>query len=92
MYDSLTVDPVMSTGTIEVTMPPTGSDVPVTVAAWLKHPGDRVAEGEPLCVVRWGDQSAEIDSPADGVMRMVTVAARDRVAIGAALAVIDLRG
>ena len=88
MTESITADP--TTTTVEVTMPPTGSDAQVKVTAWLKHPGDRVAEQEALCLVGWGDQAAEIASPATGVLRMVTLGAGDRVAIGGALAVVDV--
>ena len=91
MSETLTQEPAAVTGTVEVTMPATGSELDVTVTAWLKHPGDRVDEGEALCLVGWGDASAEIASSAGGVMRMVTVAAGDRVTIGATLAVVDLR-
>jgi pyruvate/2-oxoglutarate dehydrogenase complex dihydrolipoamide acyltransferase (E2) component len=91
MSDTVATDPAMTTGTVEVTMPPTGSELPVTVSAWLKHPGDRVSEEEAICVVGWGDATAEIASPASGVMRMVTLAAGDDVTIGATLAVVDLR-
>ncbi len=89
----VTTDPAMTTGTVEVTMPPTGSEMPVTVTAWLKHPGDRVGEQEAICLVAWDDATAtaEIASPASGVLRMVTVAAGDTVPVGATLAVVDLR-
>jgi pyruvate/2-oxoglutarate dehydrogenase complex dihydrolipoamide acyltransferase (E2) component len=91
MSETLTREPAAATGTVEVTMPPTGSELETTVTAWLKHPGDRVSEGEALCLIGWGDAGAEIASPAGGVMRMVTVAAGDRVTIGATLAVVDVR-
>jgi pyruvate/2-oxoglutarate dehydrogenase complex dihydrolipoamide acyltransferase (E2) component len=87
----VTTDPAMTTGTVEVTMPPTGSEEKVTVTAWLKHPGDGVGEHEAICLVGWGDATAEIASPASGVLRMVTVAAGDTVTVGATLAVVDLR-
>lgn len=87
----VTTDPATTTGTVEVTMPPTGSEAQVTVTAWLKHPGDRVSEQEAICLVGWGDATAEVASPAHGVMRMVTVAAGDAVPVGATLAVVDLR-
>jgi len=81
----------MTTGTVEVTMPPTGSEMPVTVTAWLKHPGDRVEQQEAICVVGWGDATAEVASPASGVLRMVTLAAGDKATVGGTLAVVDLR-
>jgi 2-oxoglutarate dehydrogenase E2 component (dihydrolipoamide succinyltransferase) len=76
-------------GTVEVTMPSTGSDAQVAVQAWLKHPGDRVAADEAICVVNWGADVAEVASPAAGVLRMVTASAGQRVVVGSALAVID---
>ena len=71
-------------------MPATGSETPVTVTAWLKHPGEIVADQEAICVVEWGEDSAELASPADGVLRMVTVAAGERVIVGSTLAVVDV--
>ena len=91
MSDTVATGPATTTGTVEVTMPPTGSELPVTVTAWLRNPGDGVAEQEALCVVGWGDATAEIATPASGVMRMVTLAAGDSVTIGATLAVVDVR-
>ena len=88
--ETVTEDPAAAASTIEVTMPPTGSETQVTVTGWIKHPGDRVAEHEPICLVDWGDDTAEVASPATGVMRMVTVAAGEQVTVGATLAVIDL--
>ena len=78
-----------ASSTVEVTMPATGSEAPITVAAWLKQPGERVSGQEAICVVEWESQRAELASPADGVLRMVTVAARQRVIAGSTLAVID---
>jgi pyruvate/2-oxoglutarate dehydrogenase complex dihydrolipoamide acyltransferase (E2) component len=90
MAESFTADPSMTTGTVEVTMPSTGSDAQVKVTAWLKHPGDKVAEHEAICIVGWGDHAAEVASPAPGVLRMVTLAAGDRVGVGGTLAVVDV--
>lgn len=89
MNTTLAREPAQATATIEVTMPATGSETQVTVSAWLKHPGDSVVEQEPICLVDFSGSSAEIGSPATGVLRMVTVAAGERVTVGAALAVID---
>ena len=76
-------------GTVDVTMPATGADAPVTIAAWLKRPGERVAEGEVLCVVDFGAGKAEVGSPATGTLRMVTAGAGEQIAVGASLAVVD---
>jgi pyruvate/2-oxoglutarate dehydrogenase complex dihydrolipoamide acyltransferase (E2) component len=81
---------LLAGATIEVTMPPTGSEAPVTLIAWLKHPGETVASQEAICVVEWGESSAEVATPADGVLRMVTVAAGERLIVGSTLAVVDV--
>jgi pyruvate/2-oxoglutarate dehydrogenase complex dihydrolipoamide acyltransferase (E2) component len=49
-----------------------------------------VSEHEGLCVVDWEEGRAEVAAPATGVLRMVTAAAGERVALGATLAVIDV--
>ena len=77
-------------GTVEVTMPSPGVDTEITVSAWLKRPGETVTEQEAICVVGWGTDRAEIASPATGVLRMVTLAAGQPVAVGSTLAVIDV--
>jgi pyruvate dehydrogenase E2 component (dihydrolipoamide acetyltransferase) len=77
-------------GTIEVTMPETGSAGGAAVVAWLKQPGRRVEAGEPICLVAWDDVTAEVTSPATGVLRMLALAAGNRAATGTSLAVIDV--
>ncbi len=77
-------------GTIEVTMPETGSADGAAVVAWLKQPGRRVEAGEPICLVAWDDVTAEVTSPATGVLRMLALAAGHRAATGTSLAVIDV--
>ena len=83
-------EPATASGTVEMTMPSPGIDAQPKVVAWLKHPGDTVSADEALCVVQWADGSAEVASPARGVLRMVTASAGQAVAIGATLAVIDV--
>jgi pyruvate/2-oxoglutarate dehydrogenase complex dihydrolipoamide acyltransferase (E2) component len=90
MPDNETMTAGHTSGTVEVTMPATGADSRVALTAWLKHPGDRVSEGEAICVVELATGSAEVGSPAAGVLRMVTAAAGQTVPVGAALAVIDV--
>jgi pyruvate/2-oxoglutarate dehydrogenase complex dihydrolipoamide acyltransferase (E2) component len=90
MPDNETTTPGRTSGTVEVTMPATGADSRVVLTAWLKHPGDSVTEGEAICVVEMVSGSAEVGSPAAGVLRMVTAAAGETVPVGAALAVIDV--
>jgi pyruvate/2-oxoglutarate dehydrogenase complex dihydrolipoamide acyltransferase (E2) component len=75
--------------TVEVTMPDTGSPDGARVIAWRRRPGEPVEADEPLCVVAWDGNTAEIDSPAAGVLRMLAVGAGHRAATGATLALID---
>lgn len=71
-------------------MPETGSAGGAAVVAWLKQPGRRVEAGEPICLVAWDDVTAEVTSPATGVLRMLALAAGNRAATGTSLAVIDV--
>ena len=60
-----------------------------TLAAWLKHPGDRVTAGEPIAEVETDKTTVEIEAPADGVLADIRVAAGTRdIAVGALLAVV----
>ncbi len=54
---------------LDVLMPPLGESVREgLLARWLKQPGDRVREGEPLCEVETDKVSLEIPAPASGVL------------------------
>jgi pyruvate/2-oxoglutarate dehydrogenase complex dihydrolipoamide acyltransferase (E2) component len=75
--------------TVEVTMPESGSPAGALVIAWRRRPGEPVEADEPLCVVAWDGNTAEIDSPASGVLRMLAVGAGNRAATGETLALID---
>ena len=77
-------------GTVEVTMPETGSPDGASVLAWLKQPGDQVEAEEPICLVTWDDVTAEVASPATGVMRMLALAPGNRALSGGSLAIIDV--
>jgi len=77
--------------TVDVTMPETGSDAGTTVIGWMKEPGQAVEADEPICLVSWDGTTAEIGSPATGVLRMLAVAAGMTVAAGTSLALIDTR-
>ncbi len=77
--------------TIDVTMPETGADGGATVVAWLKEPGQPVELDEPICLVSWNGTTAEIGSPANGVLRMLAVGGGMTVPTGTSLALIDIR-
>ena len=70
-------------------MPDTGSEAEAAVVAWLKQPGDLVEAEEPICLVAWEELTAEVTSPAAGVLRMLALAAGHHAPTGASLAVID---
>ena len=75
---------------VEVTMPVTGSEAGAQVLDWRRAPGEAVSVDEPLCVVSVNGVTAEIDSPASGVLRTVVVAPGQRATAGATLALIDV--
>ena len=43
------------------------------VLQWMRHPGDRVSQGEVLALVETDKVVAEMPSPKDGVLRELTV-------------------
>ena len=77
--------------TVDVTMPETGSEAGTTVVAWLVEPGQQVELDEPICLVSWDGTTAEVGSPATGVLRMLSVGAGVTVPTGTSLALIDTR-
>lgn len=60
-----------------------------TVVAWLQPEGARLRRGEPLVQVETDKAVEEIEAPSDGVLRRILVAPGKKVAVGAALAVIE---
>ena len=78
---------------VSVSMPQLGESVTEgTVTRWLKHEGDHVAADEPLLEVSTDKVDTEIPSPVSGILRGITVAEDETVAVGAELAVIDRDG
>src|SRR6266571_4706624 len=79
--------------TVTVSMPQLGESVTEgTVTRWLKKEGERVEADEPLLEVSTDKVDTEIPSPVSGVLRGITVAEDETVAVGAELAVIDEEG
>src|ERR1700689_3157085 len=75
---------------VSVSMPQLGESVTEgTVTRWLKKEGERVEADEPLLEVSTDKGDTEIPSPVSGVLRGLTVAEDETVAVGAELAVID---
>jgi 2-oxoglutarate dehydrogenase E2 component (dihydrolipoamide succinyltransferase) len=76
--------------TVTVSMPQLGESVTEgTVTRWLKKEGERVEADEPLLEVSTDKVDTEIPSPASGILRGITVAEDETVAVGAELAIID---
>src|SRR5215469_7691938 len=76
--------------TVTVSMPQLGESVTEgTVTRWLKKEGERVEADEPLLEVYTDKVDTEIPSPASGILRGITVAEDETVAVGAQLAIID---
>lgn len=75
---------------VEVTMPDPGSAEPVEVVRWLRRPGDRVFTDDSLCIVAWSGNTAEITSPATGILRTLVVGVGARATASATLARIDV--
>jgi pyruvate dehydrogenase E2 component (dihydrolipoamide acetyltransferase) len=74
-------------------MPQLGESVTEgTVTRWLKREGEHVQADEPLLEVSTDKVDTEIPSPVSGVLRGITVAEDETVAVGAELAVIDEDG
>jgi pyruvate dehydrogenase E2 component (dihydrolipoyllysine-residue acetyltransferase) len=75
---------------VTVSMPQLGESVTEgTVTRWLKKEGERVEADEPLLEVSTDKVDTEIPSPASGILRGITVAEDETVAVGAQLAVIE---
>jgi pyruvate dehydrogenase E2 component (dihydrolipoamide acetyltransferase) len=78
---------------VSVSMPQLGESVTEgTVTRWLKREGERVEADEPLLEVSTDKVDTEIPSPVSGVLRGITVAEDETVAVGAQLAIIDEEG
>ena len=78
---------------VSVSMPQLGESVTEgTVTRWLKHEGDHVSADEPLLEVSTDKEDTEIPSPVSGILRGITVAEDETVAVGAELAAIDEDG
>jgi pyruvate dehydrogenase E2 component (dihydrolipoamide acetyltransferase) len=70
-------------------MPETGSETGTTLVGWLVESGQPVEIDEPICLVSWNETTAEVGSPATGVLRMLSVGAGVTVPTGTSLALID---
>src|SRR6185295_5130878 len=80
-------------GRTTLKMPQLGESVTEgTVDRWLKQEGDMVRRDEPIVEVVTDKVNAEIPSPFEGRLVRINVAAGETVAIGAALAELEVEG
>jgi pyruvate/2-oxoglutarate dehydrogenase complex dihydrolipoamide acyltransferase (E2) component len=74
---------------IPLFMPQLGNETTeAELTEWLKAVGDPVREGEQILIVTTTKLSMEIEAPATGVLKEITVPEGDIAEIGATLAVI----
>jgi pyruvate dehydrogenase E2 component (dihydrolipoamide acetyltransferase) len=62
------------------------------VLEWMRHPGDRVSQGEVLALVETDKVVAEMPSPKDGVLRELAVEEGEEIQVGQVLARLELSG
>jgi len=60
-----------------------------TVSEWLKKPGDRVEEDEPIAVIETEKVATELEAPETGVLKEILVGEGETVEVGTVLARID---
>ena len=78
---------------ITVILPKLGNSVESSlIAAWLKQPGDAVAEGEPICSVETDKTTVEVVSTASGVLLAQLVKVGDDVPVQAPIAMVGQPG
>ncbi len=76
----------MSVEVREVVMPELQGAEEITVGAWSKERGERVAEGETLMEAHTDKVNAEIPSPVSGVVQELLLEVGDPVKPGQAIA------
>jgi 2-oxoglutarate dehydrogenase E2 component (dihydrolipoamide succinyltransferase) len=81
----------VSVETREVVMPDLQGAEEITVGAWSKRRGDRVAEGETLMEAHTDKVNAEIPSPVAGVVEELLLEVGDSVRPGQPIARITAR-
>ncbi|HST35765.1 MAG TPA: 2-oxoglutarate dehydrogenase complex dihydrolipoyllysine-residue succinyltransferase [Allosphingosinicella sp.] len=77
----------------QVKVPTLGESITeATLGAWLKQPGDAVAQDEPIASLETDKVAIEVNAPSAGTMGKQFVAVGDTVAVGAAIAEIEAGG
>ncbi|MFO7999633.1 MAG: dihydrolipoamide acetyltransferase family protein [Marinilabilia sp.] len=79
--------------TFEILMPKMGESVEeATITKWFVKAGDKVEEDDPLLEIATDKVDSEIPSPVAGTVKEILFDTDDVVAVGKAVAVIDLEG
>jgi 2-oxoglutarate dehydrogenase E2 component (dihydrolipoamide succinyltransferase) len=74
----------------EVKVPTLGESITeATLGAWLKKPGDAVAQDEPIASLETDKVAIEVPSPVSGTMGQHQAAVGDTVAVGAVIATVE---
>jgi 2-oxoglutarate dehydrogenase E2 component (dihydrolipoamide succinyltransferase) len=74
----------------EVKVPTLGESITeATLGAWLKQPGDAVAQDEPIASLETDKVAVEVPSPVAGTMGAQRAAVGDTVAVGAVIATVE---
>jgi 2-oxoglutarate dehydrogenase E2 component (dihydrolipoamide succinyltransferase) len=74
---------------VDLVMPKMGESImEATVLKWLKHPGDKVQQDEPLLEIATDKVDTDVPSIADGILEKVFFEENDIVPIGAVIATI----
>jgi len=63
-----------------------------TIVKWLKQPGDRIAEDEPVLEIATDKVDSDVPSPVSGVLKEQLFAENDVAQVGDAIAVIEVEG
>lgn len=76
---------------VEITMPQFAESlVSATIGKWLKKPGDRVEQYEPICEVLTDKVNAELPSTVEGVLKEIIVEEGQTVDVGVVIAYVEV--
>ncbi|ARU17913.1 lipoyl domain-containing protein [Croceicoccus marinus] len=74
---------------IDVMLPQFGMGMQdAEIVRWLKQPGDRVEEGEPLVEIEAAKTTVEVPAPASGILKEILAQPEETVEVRAKIAVI----
>jgi pyruvate/2-oxoglutarate dehydrogenase complex dihydrolipoamide acyltransferase (E2) component len=73
---------------VPIVMPQLGNEIDeAQVDAWLKQVGESLTEGEPILTITTPKLTMEIEAPATGKLKEISVAADELASVGATLGV-----